>query len=608
MIACGKSQGNKHVAGKRFGSDPGNSAQPPDDSANRNTQTSGSGDASTDDYLYTDLSDHDYGEWTISSTDTDTDIAGTESDTGIATDSATNTGTKTTVDIPDATGTLVFWNNARTTLQNGSETTVAAPLPYHLSLTGAGVLKSGEIVVSAVASPLPIPSVDQTTGNTTLPPVPKYPAIYKYVPGNASSADTFTVITNLAGDANYKNIDHELTQDSLPMQVQADDSILVMGTVKDKDLALFKFTGDTTSASFNVGENVWYDSKWHTPISSVVNDFRMQNDGKIVVCGAQTIQPAGGSKFSWAVIRRFDKDMVLDPTFNAGDTPGVLKLTFVVPNPNDVAHPFSGPESSCNGLIQLADGSFIATGQTTVLGTNVNGFISTDYAWARRILPDGTIDGNYHKLFGRSQTPGGDRFAVSCGRASGVSDLCTGGNTIIGAPGGGVLIGGYRYPTNNDTPTLSVWKLDAGGVLVDGISSSSSGPPPAAFGIAGAFTYFRTGTTTQVVDMVAHPSGKITLLLSSGEITLRVGRPYKTMGLARLQPNGEIDTSFAGGGLYQFPGFPATGSIASLGSVGKKLLVLPNGNLVVFGADISIDGTKIYQAAPPPYPAIWRFQ
>ena len=164
------------------------------------------------------------------------------------------------------------------------------------------------------------------------------------------------------------------------------------------------------------------------------------------------------------------------------------------------------------------------------------------------VQPDGRI-----VVAGRRSGPLGDDVLVARYTADGLLDASFGGGGIVTFNGSGVgndralglalqpdgkiLVAGYATVTGSPKRDILVLRFTASGEL------------DPAFGDAGVFVYNGSGNGTDIAFAVAlQPDGKI---LVAGESATALSQDALIL---RLLPNGTLDTSFAGQGVFLFNG------------------------------------------------------
>ena len=208
----------------------------------------------------------------------------------------------------------------------------------------------------------------------------------------------------------------------------------------------------------------------------------VQPDGKLVV--------AGSSSNNFAVIR-YQAGGILDPEFSHGGVDGDGILRFNI----------SGNDSA-NALAIQRDAKIILAGVS-----------SDDFAVAR-LKPDGTLDNSF--------SPGGlDGDGVLRFNISGNDSV----NAIAIQPGGKIILAGV---SSND---FAVARLNPDGTLDNSFSPGElDGDGVLRFNISG---------TDSANAVAIQPDGKIIL----------AGGSSNDFAVARLKPDGTLDSSFSPGGL-----------------------------------------------------------
>ena len=247
----------------------------------------------------------------------------------------------------------------------------------------------------------------------------------------------------------------------------------------------------------------------------------IQSDGKIVAAGETYVS---ATKHNIAVTR-FTKTGSLDTTFNG-----------------------TGKKVTDLGGVDQVYALVIdkSTGKIVVAGQKCNGTITICDAAVLRYNPNGSLDTSFnHTGYRIDDYGGGDNglFAVTL-----QSD-------------GKIVAGGYMYNTTNKNYDFAVYRYTSAGALDTSFNGTGKKAIP-----------FATGWDDDIVDMAIQPSdGKIVV----GGRTCNINATNCDFALARLNPNGSLDTSFNGTGK----------KTTDLGGIdmGFGLALQSNGKIVLAG-------------------------
>jgi uncharacterized delta-60 repeat protein len=240
----------------------------------------------------------------------------------------------------------------------------------------------------------------------------------------------------------------------------------------------------------------------------------LQPDGKIVVAGRTNV----GGTIDMAVARLLNPQGTFDSSFGLFGTGKSLA-------------DFGGHDFGQAVALQ-PDGKIVVAGYT-------NGAVSStnyDMAVARLLNPQGTYDGSFGGGSGRSRVD------------LGADDS---GNALALQPDGKIVVAGYS------DGNFAVARLQPNGLL------------DTTFGKGGKSLVDFGGDSDQGNAVALQPDGKIVV---AGRTN--AGGTYN-FAVARLQPNGLLDTTFGNGGK----------SLVDLGGddIGNAVALQPNGKIVVAG-------------------------
>jgi uncharacterized delta-60 repeat protein len=299
-----------------------------------------------------------------------------------------------------------------------------------------------------------------------------------------------------------------------------------------------------------------------------------QPDGKIVVVGhaANSGHLAGG-------IARYLAGGTLDPSFGSGGK--IIDTTFV-------------PEA----VAVQPDGRIVAVGEADGGGGN------SAYAFAR-YLPNGALDPSFGGGTGKVNvlvnatdnqqearavaiTPDGKIVAAGLTKdGAALVRLNSDGTPDSTFAGDGSVK--FLFPSTNGAQGVAV---QADGSVVAAVPMDpkftlvrvdSHGMPDSSFGSSGVLS-FSVGTDAQSNAVAIQPDGKI---LVGGEA--QVGSGPREFAIARLNPNGSPDPSFAGGAPEMTVVAPN-----SLNADGEALVLQPNGRIVLAGeADLNMNSATM---------------
>ncbi len=323
--------------------------------------------------------------------------------------------------------------------------------------------------------------------------------------------------------------------------LQSDGKILVGGA-----FSLINGQNKTGLARFNANGTI--DNSFNVSLyaKNVVFDLKQQSDGKILAGGSFNF--ANGTARS--DIARFNFDGTLDNSFNPGtglipDFMTCCKLLDDVEIQPDgkiiLAGIFNGVNSlQRRGMVRLnSDGTVDPTFNSQING----GILFIDDTL---VLPDGKI---MVSSFGTDPLTGFGWFGLNRLNADGSFDNNFFANVegtvyrIARQPDGKLLIGGLF--TGESGNYRFIKRLNA-----DGSTDTT-------FNIG-------TGFNSGILDIIIQPDGKIVV---GGGFTIYNGTPVNR--IARLNPNGSLDTSFN----------PGNGA----DRIVRRLALLPNGKIVVGG-------------------------
>ena len=258
---------------------------------------------------------------------------------------------------------------------------------------------------------------------------------------------------------------------------------------------------------------------------SYAGSLALQPDGQILLGGYDT--PAGGANSDATVGRVQNPKGLFDPAFASGN--GWSRLD-------------GGFSEEANAIALQPDGRIVAAGDTTANGGDV--FV------ARLLNPQGAFDPN----FGAT---GSGRAVINLG---GVDS----GYAMALQPDGKIVISGQS--TAGGSYNLFVLRLSANGALDPSFGS-------------GGKVFVDFGGDERGGVLALQPDGKIIVAGSKSG-----GGGAADVVVARLQPNGLLDTTFGSGGrsVVDFGGEDLPGGVA----------LQPDGRIVIAGSSRSASWTR----------------
>jgi uncharacterized delta-60 repeat protein len=373
------------------------------------------------------------------------------------------------------------------------------------------------------------------------------------------------------------------------MALQPDGKIVVSGSTyrgnNNSDIAVARLLNPqgTLDTSYGPGGSGW--SQLDFGPQAYGSEVALQPDGKIDVVGTTT-QPGPGTEF--VVAQLLNPQGTLDTSF--GSPNGFLFSKY-----GNLST--SGAVDRGKAIALQPDGKILVGGDTTVNG-------SSDFAVARVLNPDGALDTSYGLGSGAS--------LISFEGNTGGDDV---GSDIVQQPDGRIVVAGWarngpaggmgvaRLLNPEGTPDASFGagtgrvQIDfAGGAIAQAVALQPDGKIILAgesgntnfavarllpggslddsFG-AGGKAVINFAGQSGVSDVALQPDGKIVLVGYAGD----------NFGVARLQPNGSLDTTFGSGGKTEIGYGPV--------AYGVALAMQPDGKIVVAGETHSPDDFAI---------------
>jgi uncharacterized delta-60 repeat protein len=302
--------------------------------------------------------------------------------------------------------------------------------------------------------------------------------------------------------------------------LQSDGKIVAVGE-RYQPLSPFATTQDFALARYKSNGNLDLafsgDGKVLTDFGGVdsAHDVAIQSSGKIVVSGVR----CNTSSVCDLALARYNPNGALDPTFS-GDGKQVVS--------------FGSSNGTEGGLAIQADGKIVVAGFMT------NGAGDSDFA-AYRLNPNGTLDASF-------SGDGKVNFGFGAGRQDAAFNMVLQGSKIV--------LGGYTCNAASTSCNFALARLTATGAL--DLTFSGDGRQTTDFG---ADDYVRS--------LALQPDGK--LVAAGFKNTATTGY----CALARYKDNGALDSTFSGDGR-QIVSF-GTGSRA------RDVLVQPGGKIVIAG-------------------------
>jgi uncharacterized delta-60 repeat protein len=275
----------------------------------------------------------------------------------------------------------------------------------------------------------------------------------------------------------------------------------------------------------------------------------LQPDGKIVLAGE-----CFNGFYSKMCLARLKPDGTPDDTFDGpGSTPGNGKFILSIGPTNESAY----------AVAVQADGKIVVSGSCTATGGN------NDFCIAR-LLPNGDYDASFVGPNGNAN----GRFLLDVGGDNRTDD----GYALALQPDGKIIMAGacFRLTPSLRLNDFCLVRLNADGSRDVGFNSTS--------GDGTLFLSFNIGRNEFGKALALQPDGKIVVAGDCFDGT------YSKMCVARLRPDGSLDSSFLG------PGFLAGGSfMLSVGPTNESayaVAVQPDGKILLSGSCTTTGGTN----------------
>lgn len=314
--------------------------------------------------------------------------------------------------------------------------------------------------------------------------------------------------------------------------VQTDGRILLAGTVSEgtdytHDFLLMRYNADgSPDTAFGGGDGIATTSFWPGSKEDAYSMAVQPGDNRIVVAGIIE-SVSGWSDFALA---RYNPDGTLDPTFG---TSGLVTTDFGA-DTNDL-YPY---------LVLLPDGKIL------IAGTIYDGNSHTYSIGLVRYLSDGSLD----VTFGTG------------GKAN--NDVTTIGDEVIRdialQDDGKIVVAGTNYCHDKDFDWIVV-------------RFNSNGSPDSGFGAGGVSSIdYPNFASDQASGISVQPGdGKI---LVAGTTEPMPGNNGAKFGLARLNTDGTLDSTFGSGGLVTTAFRPVQNQCGA-----EDLLLQPDGKIIAVG-------------------------
>lgn len=296
----------------------------------------------------------------------------------------------------------------------------------------------------------------------------------------------------------------------------------------------------------------------------------IQPDGKILVCDARTGDVGSGVDF---MVARFTADGTLDPAFNFN---GLVTVDF------------GGGTDNCTGIALQADGRIVVVGHTTSATTH-----GTEFAVAR-LKADGTLDTSFGAGTGKvvagfdlgtGNNDDANAVAIQAdGRivVAGTVDTAAGDTDFAALrllPDGtrdatfnltGKVSFGFDFPGSTHKDIATSMAIDsAGRIVLGGIADHGAAPTQSNdFALARLLPngqldpdFDADGRATIAFNLGASGEDQMTALtiqadgriVTAGTVDTSSGQPNLDMAVARVLPNGSLDTGFGIGGKTLVP-------------------------------------------------------
>jgi uncharacterized delta-60 repeat protein len=284
----------------------------------------------------------------------------------------------------------------------------------------------------------------------------------------------------------------------------------------------------------------------------------LQSDGKIVVVGVEQKTATGSTRNDFAVAR-YNRDGSLDTTF---DVDGKLITTF----------------SGANALDEAFDVAIQQVGAYEKI--LVSGYSSRPVTFVRdftvvRYNPDGSLDTTSDNFDAVEFGAGGITTTPVAGTETSIA------NAVTIDLAGRIVVAGTRNNSSTSSD-VTVARYTANGIL-DTTFNPTGAPTPGSGTTLPGTVRINYANSDFGSSIVVQSDGKY---LIGATVQTTSGTPTASyrFGLARINTNGTLDTTFGTGGLVQAPAFNETGVPTDPDLVRLVDLALqPNGKIVASG-------------------------
>ncbi|KAB1156722.1 T9SS type A sorting domain-containing protein [Flavobacterium luteum] len=359
---------------------------------------------------------------------------------------------------------------------------------------------------------------------------------------NADGSLDITFGTNGVTNTDFVNPPYNLssTYDAiLAIAIQTDDKIVAVGNTSNfnlynfLDVAMARYNKDgTLDTSFGVGGKVFTD---FDGFSDSATDVKIQNDGKIVLCGktnftdGSTYPPEYSSQHGNFILARYNTNGTLDTTFGSN---GKVVLSFGDNNNGDFG----------NSLLLTDDQEIIVSG------------ISNQMVAVAKFDSKGNLDPSF-----------GVNGTVK-------TDIGLSGSSLIDVTsmkfqkGGKFIVAGEKYTSFNEGKAFMMLRYNANGDL------------DTTFGNQGkVFTEFTYSNDT-AYQILFQPDSKIIL----------VGRAFgASLAMTRYSEDGVLDLTFATSGKYYYKNTDPNPVVTAYDAI-----YLPTNQILVAGSTSSNIGVS----------------
>jgi uncharacterized delta-60 repeat protein len=356
------------------------------------------------------------------------------------------------------------------------------------------------------------------------------------------------------------------------MALQPDGRILMAGgTFDDFVLARFNADGSVDTSFGGLGTGTVETDIAGGAQQEQARAIAVQSDGRIVVAGEA--RPAGGGQELRMALVRYNSDGSLDATFGNGGkvfaTSAVGRIFAIALEPDgrivvagDVPRPGVGDDFGDvmiarylpNGVL---DPSFGTGGRTEV---DITG--TTDLGRNLLRLPDGS-----YVVSGDSIGAFSEPTAVARFTSSGQLDTGFGQQGKLAIPG---MLVGQGLALQSDGKLLLAGSVGAGSAARFAVLRlNADGSTDTSFGTAGLVSVTIAGNNERARSVAVQADGRIVVAGGSGAAA-------RNFAVARLLPDGSLDTSFVGTGSVAVDFFQARDEA-------ERVLIQPDGRILLGG-------------------------